>query len=554
VNDALLNTQKSETKLALYESGEVFRRLFEGAEDPILLLRNGRIFDCNAATLRLFGYGSKKDFMDLRPSQISPKFQPDGRNSDEKAFDLIVITLREGHHVFEWVHRKNDDSTFLVMVTLTAITFGGEVILHALIRDVSAQKQLEEEKMILQQQLQHAQKLESLGVLAGGIAHDFNNILAVINGHCYMLKTDSENTGNHVTGIENAVARAAELCRQMLAYAGKAQLDKSQVNVASLVVDIVNMLKSTLNQNAVIRFDCSADIPYIEGDASQLSQIAMNLIINASESINEAQGQIFVSLANTNVEVGQTEKDHLGKTIPPARYLVLEVTDTGSGMDDETKQRIFEPFYTTKFMGRGLGMSAVLGIITAHNGALQLISQPGLGATFKIYLPVSKEFHKEEFPQQEPSVPWHGTGTILLVEDEEQTRLIVKNMLNKLGFTVIEASNGKEALEEYYTKASDITLVMTDLGMPIMDGYALFSELKKLNPQLPIIISSGFGNAVITSRIPSRDIAGLVSKPYSFELLREVLQRITGRGAASSAGSSCTDTIGQNAQMNAETV
>jgi len=219
--------------------------------------------------------------------------------------------------------------------------------------------------------------------------------------------------------------------------------------------------------------------------------------------------------------------DHLGKTITPGRYVSLEVSDTGCGMNSETRQRIFEPFYTTKFTGRGLGTSAVLGIITAHKGALQLTSQPGKGTTFTIYLPIATgEPIGDESSEQVASTPWQGSGTILLVEDEVQVRLVAKAMLEALGFNVIEASNGREALNLYQNKAADITLVLTDIGMPVMDGYALFRELKLLKRDLQIIISSGFGDTVVTTRIPGEEIAGLVSKPYRFDQLRDVLKSV----------------------------
>ena len=226
----------------------------------------------------------------------------------------------------------------------------------------------------------------------------------------------------------------------------------------------------------------------------------------------------------------QSDQDYHGKVIPPSVYVCLEVTDNGYGMDEETKWRIFEPFYTTKFAGRGLGMSAVLGIIQAHNGSLQLFSELGKGTTFKVYLPVktSGSNEDENLKQSDTSAPWQGSGTILLVEDEEPIRLIAKALLKKFGFTVMEAVNGKEALELYEKNSADISLVFTDMGMPVMDGYALFHELKKINPKLPIIVSSGFGDAEVSSRIDIDDIAGIISKPYGPDQLREVLKRVVG--------------------------
>ncbi len=393
--------------------------------------------------------------------------------------------------------------------------------------DITSQKRSEEEKRILEQQLQHTQKIESLGVLAGGIAHDFNNILAIIMGNCSLAAMDDKNAGKYIPEIEKASERAAALCRQMLAYAGKTSLTQTQINSTMLVDEMISMLQSTIKKNVVIKPDLGTDIPLIMGDASQIRQVVMNLIINAAEAIGDAEGKIDVLLAKVEIKAEQPEADHYGMIIPVGRYICFEVTDNGCGMDEATKRRIFEPFYTTKFTGRGLGMSAVLGIIKAHNGALQFESRLGYGTTFKVYLPVPlSKSEPDESQQITASVPWQGSGTILLAEDEVQVKAIAISFLEKLGFKVIDAANGKEALELYQRNPADITLVVTDMGMPIMNGYKLFNELKQLNPKLPIIISSGFGERDITSKIPKEYIAGLINKPYNFDRLRDVLRGV----------------------------
>lgn len=393
--------------------------------------------------------------------------------------------------------------------------------------DIDDFKKAEEERRELEQQLIFAQKLESLGVLSGGIAHDFNNILAIIIGHCSLAGKNYEKAVDHIPEIEKAANRAAALCRQMLAYAGKAHIVQSRVNMVTLVDEMVRMLKATTNQNAAIIFESSSDIPFVSGDAGQISQIAMNLIINASEAIGEAQGEIRVLLTKTTINADQHVMDHQGKSILPGSFACLEVTDNGCGMDNETRKRIFEPFYTTKFTGRGLGMSAVLGIIMSHGGALQLFTESGQGSTFKVYLPVPAiESAEDGSTRHVTPVTWQGSGTILLVEDDEQVKSIADAMLTLLGFTVIGASNGKEALELYQENNADITLVLTDVGMPVMNGYELFRELKKRNPGLPIIISSGFCDVDITSKIACGEIAGMLNKPYSFDQLQAVLKRV----------------------------
>lgn len=396
------------------------------------------------------------------------------------------------------------------------------------IYDNTEQKLAEEGKKLLEQQLQHAQKMESLGVLAGGVAHDFNNILTVIIGNCYFAKSNPEEAEKRISIIENAAERAAGLCRQMLAYAGKASIEMAEVDILALVNDTVNMLKSSIPQNVEIKFSISNNIPFIKGDVSQLGQIIVNLIINASEAIGNEKGEILVAMLIKDIQSGQPDTDHLGKVIPAGRYVCLEITDNGCGMDDGTKQKMFEPFYTTKVMGRGLGMSAVLGLISLHKGSLQLTSRQGSGTTFKVYLPAQTgDFNRDLNSQQIlSSEVWQGNGTILLVEDTEQLKFILKTMLETLGFAVIDTSNGREALEVYQKSTADIKMVLTDIGMPIMDGYELFRELKKIKPELPIIISSGYGEAAVTSRIEREEIAGIVNKPYSFNQLQDVLKNV----------------------------
>lgn len=290
---------------------------------------------------------------------------------------------------------------------------------------------------------------------------------------------------------------------------------------------MVSMLKTTINKNIVIKSDLDSDIPAITGDDSQIRQVVMNLIINAAEAIGDTEGEIDVKLTTSEIKEQQTEKDHLGFIIPAGRYICFEVTDNGCGMDEEIIRKIFEPFYTTKFTGRGLGMSAVLGIIKAHNGALQLKSQPGEGTTFKVYLPFQLSKSETEKAQLKAVfAPWQGSGTILLAEDEVQVKSIAIAQLQALGFKVLDAANGKEALELYQQNTSEISLVITDMGMPVMNGYELFYKLKQINPQLPIIISSGFGEADIGSKIPREEMAGLINKPYNFNQLQDMLKGV----------------------------
>ena len=385
-----------------------------------------------------------------------------------------------------------------------------------------------EAKILLEHQLQHSQRMESLGVLSGGIAHDFNNILAVIIGHCELTKMNFETAMKNIPIILSAAERGAELCEQMLEYAGNAELNITHIDMAKQVSETVIMLKEMLPQNAVINTEFLEKTPMIEGDASQLQQVIMNLIINASESIGTEQGEVKISLTKLEVIADKSIEDYNGQLIPAGEYICLEVIDNGCGMNKETLEKIFEPFYTTKFTGRGLGMSAVLGIIKSHAGALQLFSQLGQGTTFKVYLPaLINELNGDENESSSThSVSWEGSGTLLLVEDDENVRSLAKEFLEILGYTILEAVNGKEALEMYKNNSAEINLVFTDMGMPVMDGYELFEKLKKIKPELPIVVSSGFGDTEISTKLERDNVAGIVSKPYSLDKLREVMKGV----------------------------
>ncbi|HIJ82486.1 MAG TPA: response regulator [Desulfuromonadales bacterium] len=487
--------------------------------------REGRFLGVNNAWLRMHGYDSADEVIGKHFSIM----QVD--SSSYSALDHMDDLLKGKPIPFgEFTSRRRDGSVgHHIFSAHPVVNFGQLTGFEWFIIDISDRKKLEQEKQILERQFQQAQKMESLGVLAGGIAHDFNNILAIIMGYCGLTKMDYDTAEKHIPLIENAVERAAALCRQMLAYAGKATLTQTLVSMWALVDEVVNMMRATARQNVVFRTNYSPDILSITGDASQLRQVVMNLLINASEAIGDTQGEVQVSLSRTVIEPGQSKLDHLGTAIPGGAYIFLDVTDNGCGMSDDVRGKFFEPFFTTKFTGRGLGMSAVLGIINAHKGALQFDSQPGRGTTFKVYLPVQPRI--EEVEKTTPHVEmdhWKGTGTVLLVEDEEQLLTMLKFMLHHLGFTTLNATNGKEALELFIKHADDITLVVTDLDMPVMDGCELIRELKKLRQELPIIVSSGLGDEAVTAQaqVALADIAGMISKPFNFEKLRDVLKSV----------------------------
>lgn len=405
----------------------------------------------------------------------------------------------------------------------------GTISKQAMVQDITEQKQAEEKRITLEQQFHHAQKLESLGVLAGGIAHDFNNILTIILGYCYLAREDlvpEQSYKEHFQQIETAGNRAADLCRQMLTYAGKSTLVKTQVDLWPLVDEVVKMLQAAIKKNVTIEIDLRHNVPEIKGDTSQIQQIAMNLIINAAEAIGDANGTIRVVLSTAVFEADQREIDTFGTVILPGIYACLEVTDTGSGMDEETQKRIFEPFYTTKFAGRGLGMSAIRGIVTSHEGILHLTSTPGVGTTFKVCFPVPEPFDSAETASTAAVHSEKGIGTILLVDDEQNLRDMGAALLEAMGFSALTAQHGREALEIYRECSSGIDMVLLDLIMPVMGGIETYTELRKAAPTLPIIICSGYGIETVADVIENDQHAGFVHKPYRPAQLREMMAKM----------------------------
>jgi CheY-like chemotaxis protein len=333
---------------------------------------------------------------------------------------------------------------------------------------------------------------------------------------------------SHVQQIEHAANRAAELCRQMLAYAGKSPLLKVQIDVRLLVDDMVNMLASAIKKNVSIQLDLQHDVPVIFGDNAQLQQVVMNLLINAAEAIGDNNGTITVTLKNSVIQTDQPVTDVTGSEILAGKYVCLEVADTGCGIDEETEKRIFEPFFTTKFAGRGLGMSAVLGIIKSHAGAVELSSTPGVGSTFRVYLPLP---HVQE---QIPEIQKHSVDNdaarphlkVLLVDDEDTLRNMEIALLNIIGFSAVTAANGREAIDLYKTRTSEIDLVILDLVLPEMDGVKTYYELRKINQTVPVLICSGYSAELVTDVIANDDKAAFLNKPYKPTELRRVLDTI----------------------------
>ena len=384
------------------------------------------------------------------------------------------------------------------------------------------------EKLKLERQLHHAQKMESLGVLAGGIAHDFNNLLTVVLGRTELALNELSPMSparENLTEIETAARRAAGLSLQMLAYAGKAAFTVERVGLPGLVEEMAHLLKSSISKKAILTLNLERGLPPIEAAPSQIREIVMNLIINASEAIGDRNGVITVSVGTTRYNEEHLQNTELYGDLAPGRlYVQLEVTDTGSGMDEKTRSRIFDPFFSTKFTGRGLGLAVVLGIVRSHKGALKVHSEPGKGATFKVLFPALEDAGEDaQTSVSPPLVDRRGKGTILLVDDEESLLALGSRMLEHLGFTVLTAADGQQAVNLYRERGKEIDLVLMDLTMPHMDGAGAFDALRQMNPEVRVVLASGYSHEDMTSRFQGKRLDGVLQKPYTLATLREAL-------------------------------
>ena len=386
-------------------------------------------------------------------------------------------------------------------------------------RDVTGRK-------LMSERLQQTQKLESLGVLAGGIAHDFNNLLTGIMGNASFVLEELPIEDSNRPILENVVTageRAALLTRQLLAYAGKGRFVIQRLDLSALVREISSLLHASIPRTVALRLDLwPGGLAAIEADSSQIQQLIMNLVMNAAESIGDGSpGTVRVV---TNVE--EVDQEDLQQAtvaandILPGRYVTLEVSDTGNGMDEETMRHIFDPFFTTKFAGRGLGLAAATGIVRGHKGALKVHSSPGKGSSFKVYLPaVDGVGAVRESATVEKSL--QGSGTILVIDDEDAVRRAARSILERHGYHVLLAEDGKAGIELFIERMDEISLVLLDMTMPVMSGEKTLERLKYIREDVPVILSSGYDETEAMGRFIGQELAGFIQKPFTSTLLAQ---------------------------------
>jgi two-component system, cell cycle sensor histidine kinase and response regulator CckA len=398
---------------------------------------------------------------------------------------------------------------------------------------IQEQKRSEEERHRMERHLLHIQKLESLGTMSGGIAHDFNNLLQAVLGNLELslmkLPPDAP-VRNLLNKAFIAAERAAKLSGMMLAYSGKGVYSLKEQNLTELIENISTMLAAAVSKS--IKFDMKLDhtLPQIMIDADQIQQVIMNLVINASEAIGTSNGLITLSTGAELFDQKTLDSSRLEEKLAVGRYVWLKVSDSGCGMDAETRDKLFEPFFTTKFTGRGLGLSAAQGIIRAHKGAVLVESSPGDGTTVQVLFPVADALQPGKTDstavEDDASVAPRHADTILVVDDEEIVREVCSEMLSELGFEVLSVSSGMEALRIFQCQGDSIDLVLLDYSMPGMDGVALFRELRKTWPHIPVLLASGFSQEEVAVRFTGLGLDGFIQKPFKLNRLGDEVKRV----------------------------
>ncbi len=507
-------TERRQAEAELQEHEDRYRLLFDHSNDGIALLGRDLVpLLVNTRISEMLGY-TREELLSMNIGQVV-------HADDLERVRTNHLRRLKGEAVprtYELKLLRRDGQILEVEGSFDSIFRGTEIIgIQAIIRDATELKRIQEN-------LLERQKEESIITLAGGIAHDFNNILVGIMGSAALLQEDlasSPNSRNLVNNILTSAGRMADLTNQLLAYArgGKHRPEPTDPN--EIINDTLRMLHGSMSPSIRVVCDLDPELWPVHADRTQITQVLLNILVNACESM-EKGGTLFVRSRNTHKS--QPWYGAWPEPIPPGDYVHIMVSDTGSGMSEETRKRLFEPFYTTKFMGRGLGLAAAMGIIRNHEGALSVESELGSGSTFHIHLPRGSVRVPKSSMDHPMTTPM--SGTVLVVDDEETVRDVAARMLRRLGFNVIEAADGQTAINIYQAQSAAVSLVLLDLQMPEMGGAEVYSRLHAIDPDVRILISSGYEESAVTDVITQSDgLAGFVKKPYTLKGLEAAIDK-----------------------------
>ena len=504
-----------------------FRSMIEGAPLAVLAAdASGQITLANDGAARMFGYATGSlvgmSIEDLVP-EASRALHPALRVSYGET--MAPRRMGQGREVFG---RHADGSTFPIEVALSTSEAADGVQVLAHIADISERMRLQHERAEVARKLTSAQHTESLGVLAGGIAHDFNNLLTgVLGSASLLLETVDARDLSLVMGIRTAAERAAELCRQLLAYAGRGTTLVARVDLSQLVRETAQLVASTVNKRAALRLELTSGGASVNADAVQLRQVVMNLVINAGEAIGAADGEITVRTGVVELGPAELAAAALAEDAAPGPFAYVEIADTGAGIAPADQHRIFEPFFSTKFTGRGLGLAAVRGILRTHRGVLTLDSAPGRGSRFRVYLPALPPMPRVAGARG-AGLAWRGHGRCLVIDDEPAVRTLCQAALERLGFSVDLASDGDVGLAQFEEDPRAYALVLVDLSMPRLGGVETYVGMRRLRPDVPVVLMSGNHGGDLHDDLGASGRYVFVAKPFDLQALSAAIRKVLG--------------------------
>ncbi len=504
---------------ALADNEFRYRGLFEFGGDAMLLLEDGVIVTANAQAEALFGL-DRQQLVGMTPYDLSPLFQPDGQKSGIKGARYSQVALEGRRQQFEWRHRNQQKEEIDTEVTLSHLPGEANNLLVASIRDMTRYKQAETARHAMERRMLQTQKMESLGVLAGGIAHDFNNFLMGIMGNASLALLEIDETsqaGESIHAIIKAAQRSSDLCKQLLAYSGKGTFSTEPVKLSDVIIDMGHLLKASIGKNVQVDYRLAVDLPPVDADITQLRQVLMNLITNASEAIGQKNGTISLVTGIAQGKEPWVKNLNHGLPLREGPYVYLQVVDDGCGMASDELEKIFDPFYSTKFLGRGLGLAAVLGIVRGHDGVLNVESEKNKGTTFSLFLKAScSAIDRAESSQDEIAAGMQltGNGTVLVVDDEPLVRAVTAKILRNSGYEVLLAEDGEQAVQSFGKHQTEICAVLLDMSMPRMSGEAVFQELLQIDDDVRVVLTSGYTEEEARRRFKGKEPASFLQKPY----------------------------------------
>lgn len=517
-------TQEREVATAIANSEKKYRTMIDSSPDSVILhAPDGAIIDVNPAACELLGF-SRSELLDRNFADLDNDWF-------EQHFAAARRPLGDGLHFFGESTLLRADQTSVPCEYHSTVTSSDNqpTVLH-FIRDISARLEREQQQREMVARVQQSQKLESLGVLAGGIAHDFNNLLTSMLGNANLARTAAAHHNPAVQFLENieaAAIRAGELCTQMLTYAGQGRFAIEETDLNGLIIDMTRLLELAVSNRAVLKYQLTDDLPAAAIDSSQIRQALMSMVINASEALGDNSGMVTINTGLLRADRHYLNETYLTENLSPGDYLFIEVSDNGGGMSSEIKSRIFDPFFSTKFTGRGLGLAAVLGIVRSHDGALKVYSEEGRGTTFKMLLPIATAENQAAEASRSPKKP-SLEGTVLIADDELSVATVTAQMVEALGMRATIAHNGRECVEIFQNAPQEFDLVLLDLSMPELDGAETFHQLKILHPTVKVVLTSGFNEEDAAQRFNGKGLTGFLQKPYHLTELREKIEAVLG--------------------------